>query len=125
VPAAAPVRVAQATGRDAVSPRVVIEAVAPEVDGGRFPLKRVVGDTVVVRADVFAEGHDRLAVVLRFRREGDPDWHEIAMGPLRTIAGRRFAVTEVGGYEMACRPGSTTSGRGARASRRNAPPAST
>src|SRR5262249_22295480 len=52
------------------SPRVVIEGVTPEIDGGRFPVKRVVGDTVTVGADVFAEGHDRLAAVLRFRPAG-------------------------------------------------------
>ena len=41
--------------------RVVIENVAPAVDGGRFPIKRVVGETVVVEADCFADGHDTLA----------------------------------------------------------------
>ncbi|HEX2227522.1 MAG TPA: maltotransferase domain-containing protein, partial [Candidatus Binatia bacterium] len=38
--------------------RVVIEAVTPEIDHGRFPAKRTVGDKVVVEADVFADGHD-------------------------------------------------------------------
>jgi len=28
--------------------RVVIEGVTPEIDGGRFPVKRVVGETVTV-----------------------------------------------------------------------------
>src|SRR6185437_7540750 len=39
--------------------RVIIEHVRPEIDGGRFPVKRVVGDTVIVEAAVFADGHDR------------------------------------------------------------------
>ncbi|MFN7918197.1 MAG: alpha-1,4-glucan--maltose-1-phosphate maltosyltransferase [Vicinamibacterales bacterium] len=47
--------------------RVVIEQVSPAVDGGRFPAKRVEGDRVAVHADVFADGHDVLAVVLRDR----------------------------------------------------------
>src|SRR5215467_13680397 len=73
---------AAATDRAVAPPRVVVEAVAPEVDGGRFPVKRVVGDTVVVGAAVFAEGHSRLAAVLRFRREGEAGWREIAMEPV-------------------------------------------
>ena len=38
--------------------QVVIEALSPSVDSGRFPAKREVGDTVIVEADVFADGHD-------------------------------------------------------------------
>ena len=45
--------------------RVVIEAVTPEVDAGRFPAKRAVGETVTVEADVFADGHDQVAATLR------------------------------------------------------------
>src|SRR5690242_1217324 len=102
VPASAPVRADQATDREASPPRVVIEAVAPEVDGGRFPVKRTVGDIVVVGADVFTEGHSRLTVVMRFRREGDQDWHEIAMEPVANDRWEAaFAVTEVGAYEYA------------------------
>ena len=59
--------------------RVVIEGVTPEIDHGRFPAKRVLGDRVTVGADVFAEGHDRLAAVLRFRRSSDETWHEVPM----------------------------------------------
>jgi starch synthase (maltosyl-transferring) len=35
--------------------RVVIEGVKPEIDGGRFPIKRIIGDKVIVEADIFAE----------------------------------------------------------------------
>ncbi|MGE5253111.1 MAG: maltotransferase domain-containing protein, partial [Planctomycetaceae bacterium] len=59
--------------------RVVIEAVSPEIDGGRFPAKRVVGESVVVEADIFADGHDLLAARLLFRREGASDWSEATM----------------------------------------------
>ncbi len=41
--------------------RVVIEGVSPEIDCGRFAIKRVVGETVHVEADVFADGHDQVA----------------------------------------------------------------
>jgi len=41
--------------------RVVIEGVRPEIDAGRFPIKRTAGEEVEVLADIFAEGHDMLA----------------------------------------------------------------
>jgi hypothetical protein len=47
--------------------RAVIEDVQPAIDGGRFPVKRTVGETVDVGADVFADGHDKLTAVLRYR----------------------------------------------------------
>src|SRR4029077_4025508 len=47
--------------------RVVFEAVMPEVDAGRLPAKRAAGEIVTVEADVFADGHDALAAVLRYR----------------------------------------------------------
>ena len=59
--------------------RIVIEGVAPEIDGGRFPIKRIIGDRVVVEADVFADGHDVLSAVLLYRRENDPKWTEVPM----------------------------------------------
>jgi starch synthase (maltosyl-transferring) len=59
--------------------RVVITAVRPEVDGGRFPAKRIVGDEVTVEADLFADGHDQLAAVVRHRHEGDTEWTEAPM----------------------------------------------
>ena len=80
--------------------RVVIEGVRPEVDGGRFPVKRTPGEPVIVTADVHADGHDVLAAVLRFRRTGDPEWSEAPMEPLgndRWTA--RFEIEVIGRYE--------------------------
>lgn len=81
-------------------PRIVIERVAPEIDAGRHPIKRTVGESVTVSAAIFAEGHDRLAAVLRFRQRGDADWQEV---PMRLLPdGRReaaFTVEAIGGYE--------------------------
>ena len=62
--------------------RVVIEAVTPEIDGGRFAVKRVLGDRVRVEADIVADGHEVLSCVLLYRREADPDWQEVPMEPL-------------------------------------------
>jgi starch synthase (maltosyl-transferring) len=62
--------------------RVVIRGVAPELESGRFPIKRVVGESVTVEADIFADGHDSIAAVVRYRHEDDEAWSEIPMDPL-------------------------------------------
>jgi len=69
------------TIKPAFSRRVVIENVQPQVDCGRFPIKRVVGDRVKVTADIFADGHDMLHAVLRHKPTGQPDWQESFMEP--------------------------------------------
>ncbi|HTO12456.1 MAG TPA: alpha-1,4-glucan--maltose-1-phosphate maltosyltransferase [Candidatus Binatia bacterium] len=61
---------------------VVIEGVAPLVDGGRYPLKREVGATLPVSADIFKEGHDVLVAFLRYRRADEAAWREAPMHPL-------------------------------------------
>ncbi|HXF57551.1 MAG TPA: alpha-1,4-glucan--maltose-1-phosphate maltosyltransferase [Actinomycetota bacterium] len=83
---------------------MVIEAVQPQVDCGRFPIKRVVGERVVVEADVFADGHDAVAAALRYRRADEPEWHEVPMEPLGNDRWRgAFTVTEVGRYRYTLR----------------------
>jgi len=62
--------------------RVVIERVYPEIDEGRFPVKRVLGESVVVQADVFADGHDELACVLQHRPASRDAWRESSMEEL-------------------------------------------
>lgn len=59
--------------------RVVVARVIPEIDCGRFPVKRIVGDEFVVDADIFADGHDELAAVLRFRGPHGDEWREVPM----------------------------------------------
>jgi starch synthase (maltosyl-transferring) len=61
--------------------RAVIDRVIPEVDGGRFAVKRVVGDTMVVEADVFTDGHDAIACMLGYKHESDSEWREVPMAP--------------------------------------------
>jgi starch synthase (maltosyl-transferring) len=79
--------------------RAVIENVKPEIDAGRFAAKRTVGDTVAVEADMFADGHDLLSAVLKFRRKKDPKWTEVPMAPLGNDRWRgEFAVEKIGGY---------------------------
>ena len=61
---------------------VWIVDVRPELDGGRFPVKREVGDLFEVSADILQEGHGNLAAVLRYRTVKDTAWHEAPMEPL-------------------------------------------
>ena len=79
--------------------RVVIECVQPQVDCGEFPIKRVVGDTVAVEADVFTDGHDAIAAALQYRFEGDENWSQVAMQPLGNDRwGAEFQVDRLGTY---------------------------
>src|SRR4051812_27504447 len=50
---------------------VIIENVSPELDGGRYPVKREVGAAFVVEADLFKEGHDAIAGRVLYRAHGD------------------------------------------------------
>ena len=59
--------------------RIVIEAITPQVDCGRFPVQRVAGDELLVEADIFGDGHDQLSAVLLYRRQGDENWLETPM----------------------------------------------
>jgi starch synthase (maltosyl-transferring) len=77
--------------------RVVIESVSPEIDSGRCPVKRVVGEKVVVEADIFADGHDVLSAVLLFRQAGETDWTEKPLVPQINDRWRgEFEVTKIG-----------------------------
>ncbi|MBX6312551.1 MAG: alpha-1,4-glucan--maltose-1-phosphate maltosyltransferase [Isosphaeraceae bacterium] len=67
------------SARDRAPSRVIIEGVYPEIDGGRFPIKRIVGEEVVVSADIFADGHDVVVAVLRHRPFGATAWDEVPM----------------------------------------------
>ena len=74
---------------------VWIGSVWPELDGGRFPVKREVGDLFEVTADILREGYEALAAVLQYRTVKDTAWHEVRMEPLgndRWVA--RFPLEE-------------------------------
>src|SRR5271167_2666442 len=76
--------------------RVVIERLSPEVDCGRFAIKRVVGETVVVEADVFADGNDQVGCQILHGLEGR-ELHTAPMKPLGNDRWRgEFCVTNLG-----------------------------
>jgi len=79
----------------------MIEGVHPEIDAGRFPAKRIVGDIVSVEADVFVDGHDAVTAMLLHRKLGAPLWSET---PMRALVNDRwegeFLAEEMGLYEF-------------------------
>ena len=79
--------------------RAIIEGVKPEVDGGRFPIKRAIGETVVVEADIFTDGHDLLSCRLLYREAASSQWLE---APMRFLLNDRwrgeFTVNQLGRY---------------------------
>jgi starch synthase (maltosyl-transferring) len=79
--------------------RIAIETVSPQIDCGRFPIKRVVGETVVVEADMFADGHDRVACRVLYWQENANDIHSSAMEPIGNDRWRaEFSVLNLGRY---------------------------
>ena len=86
--------------------RIIIQYPQPAVDGGRYAVKRCVGDTLRVSADAFRDGHDLLRAVVRYRRRRPKSngWRE---APLRHIDAHvdgvrwagEFTVDAVGDWE--------------------------
>ncbi len=82
------------------APRIVIDAVSPRVDEGRFPAKGVSGQAVVVEATIFIDGHDQLAARLRWG-VGDEHMQTVAMLPLGNDRWRAwFVPTQPGAYRF-------------------------
>jgi starch synthase (maltosyl-transferring) len=83
-------------------PRLVIEEVDPRVDGGggRYPVKRVVGDLVTVEATIFADGHEQLAAELLWRAADAAEWTRVPMQQLPNDRWRaHFPLTRLGRHE--------------------------
>ncbi|MFZ2490360.1 MAG: alpha-1,4-glucan--maltose-1-phosphate maltosyltransferase [Thermoanaerobaculia bacterium] len=80
--------------------RVIIEAASPEVDGGHFPAKRVVGDLVAAEADIFADGHDLISAIVLHRKDGEGQWQEVRMQPLVNDRWRAEFKVETLGFHL-------------------------
>jgi starch synthase (maltosyl-transferring) len=81
-------------------PAAVIENLQPLIDGGRYPIKRVIGEDVVVEADIFKDGHDIMAAALKWRVIGQPNWHQTVMKHVDNDRWRGvFSVYENATYE--------------------------
>jgi starch synthase (maltosyl-transferring) len=79
--------------------RAVIDLVRPQVDGGRFAVKRIEGERLEVEAHSFTDGHDQLRVMLRWRAEDAKTWNEVEMRPLGNDVWRAgFLAPRIGRY---------------------------
>jgi starch synthase (maltosyl-transferring) len=78
--------------------RVIVARVSPEIECGRFAIKRVVGENVIVEADVFADGHDLVCCQILYKQNG----HELQASPMKSLGNDRwrgeFTVRELGSY---------------------------
>ncbi len=84
--------------------RIQIQYPTPIVDAGQYPVKRCVGDTVAVAADIFRDGHDLLRAVVRYRGPGDTGYSESELHRIDAhLGGVRwagsFAVDRIGRWE--------------------------
>jgi starch synthase (maltosyl-transferring) len=64
------------------SPRIQIEDVWPQIDCGRYPVKRSVGDEVEVWATIFRDGHELLGAAILYRAPGSSKWEDV---PIRKV----------------------------------------
>jgi len=83
------------------APRIAIEKVSPQVEDGRLPVKRIIGDVVTVQADIFADGHDLLAASLLYKACDEGTWRQSPM----TLAQNdrwegRFPLERLGRHEF-------------------------
>lgn len=58
---------------------ITVQDVYPEIDCGKYPVKREVGDSLEVTATIFREGHDCLNASLLYRRQDESEWREVSM----------------------------------------------
>lgn len=83
------------------APRVAIENLSPTTDNGRFAVRRTVGERVEVSADIWMDGHDKLAAVVLWHGPGEQVWHA---SPMVHIVNDRwrgsFPITALGRHEF-------------------------
>jgi len=80
---------------------VVIRRITPSLDNSRYAIKRAVGGEITVEADIFKEGHDEVAALLKWRRLDEEAWNECPMRPLLNDRWRGLlCVTAPGAWEF-------------------------
>ncbi|MDQ3395088.1 MAG: alpha-1,4-glucan--maltose-1-phosphate maltosyltransferase [Bacteroidota bacterium] len=84
--------------------RIIITNVSPELNCGKYPIKRVIGEKIVVSADVFGDGHDVVKAAMLCRQLGNEKWEEI---PMKFLGNDRweasFIPTKMAKYEYTIR----------------------
>jgi starch synthase (maltosyl-transferring) len=81
--------------------RVIVEEMQPQVDGGRYPARRILGDTVEISAAIFSDGHDHVAARLLYKHESDREWRSSAMTALpNDLWTGAFTVDRLGSWSF-------------------------
>jgi starch synthase (maltosyl-transferring) len=81
--------------------RVIVEEIQPQVDGGRYPARRIVGDRVEVNAAIFSDGHDHVAARLLYKHVSDADWNIARMTALpNDLWTSSFTVDRLGAWSF-------------------------
>jgi starch synthase (maltosyl-transferring) len=78
--------------------RVIIENIQPQLDGGRFFIKRIVGEKVVVSADIFGDGHDAVRASLLYKASSHKKWQEVPLEPQMNDRWQAHFVPEREGF---------------------------
>ena len=79
--------------------RVIIENVKPQINGGNFPVKRTINESVQVNADIFCDGHDVITAHLLYRHQDDHDWNPVEMDYMINDHWKsKFEVSRLGMY---------------------------
>jgi len=90
----------RASVRETLAPSAAVENVSPQVDGGRFAIKRTVGEEIVVAADCFAHGHERVSCEVRYKGPGDAGWSGVEMEALGNDRwSARIALDRIGAWQ--------------------------
>jgi len=80
--------------------RAIIEKVYPEIDCGKYHIRRSEGESVNVKATIFADGHDVIKALLLYRRKGEKKWEEVIMTPgMNDQWEATFSTSKIGWYE--------------------------
>jgi starch synthase (maltosyl-transferring) len=81
--------------------RVVIEEITPQVNAGRYPACRIIGDLVTVTAAIFGDGHDQLSARLLYRHKSERRWHFAPMTALgNDLWSGAFTVNKLGNWQF-------------------------
>ncbi len=71
-------------------PSIIIEDISPSIEGGKFPIKRTLGQPVELQATIYKEGHDTLRALLKWRPKNTLLWQEV---PMRNLGNHRFEAS--------------------------------
>lgn len=79
---------------------LVIENIRPQIEGGRFMLKREPGDSVTLQADIFRHSHEKYDAAIMYRHISKKKWEKVPMHFVdNDLWEGTFTVQNIGFYE--------------------------